>query len=114
VSSTVFAAQQPHTSIMPNAPAPFLLDDVAPTDTVVELDFATCPTCHMADTAMTNASLAAGGYWRCGRCGSTWDQTRLATAAAYAAWDSARQRRHTPDGDGRVAVGTPGRGDANA
>ena len=114
MSSTVLAAHHPHNSTMPDAPNPFLLLDVALTDAVVELDFATCPTCHMADTAMTNASLAAGGYWRCARCGSTWDQTRLATAAAYAAWDLARQRRHTPDGDGRVAVGTLGRGDANA
>jgi hypothetical protein len=68
--------------------------DVAPMDTVVEPEgFATCPTCHMVDTSMTNVSLAAGGYWRCGRCGSRWDQQRLATAAAYVAWDLARQQR---------------------
>ena len=68
---------------------------VALVDTVIESEgFATCPTCHMVDTGMTNASLAAGGYWQCGRCGSHWDQTRLATAAAYVAWDLARQRRH--------------------
>ena len=77
------------------APSAVLPVDVVGTDTVGEPEaFATCPTCHVADTAMTNASLAAGGYWRCERCGSKWDQKRLATVAAYAAWDLARQRRH--------------------
>ena len=83
-------------------------------DFIVAQGFATCPTCHMVDTALTNASLAAGGYWRCGRCGSTWDQIRLATVAAYTAWDLARQLRQTPDDDGRVAVGELGLGDASA
>ena len=55
--------------------------------------FATCPTCHMVDTALTNVSLAAGGNWRCARCGQLWDHKRIATVAAYAAWDLARQRR---------------------
>ena len=55
--------------------------------------FATCPTCHRVDTALTNASLAAGANWRCGRCGQMWDQKRIATVAAYAVWDSARQQR---------------------
>ena len=76
-------------------PSSVLPLDVALTATVAEPEgFATCPTCHAVDTALTNVSLAAGGYWRCGRCGSKWDQTRLATAAAYATWDSARQLRH--------------------
>jgi hypothetical protein len=114
VSSTVLAAHQPPNAIMPHAPNPALPLDLALPDTVLELDFAICPRCHKADTAMTNASLAAGEYWQCGRCGSMWDQTRLATVAAYAAWDLARQRRHRPDDDGRVAVGASGRGDANA
>ena len=79
-----------------HALSPVLPLDVARTDAVVEAEgFATCPTCHLADAALTNASLAAGGYWRCGRCGSKWDQARLATVAAYAAWDLARQRRPT-------------------
>lgn len=69
------------------APSSVLPLDVALTDTVVELEgFATCPTCDMVNTALTNVSPAAGDYWRCGRCGSKWDQTRLATVAAYAAW----------------------------
>ena len=54
---------------------------------------ATCPTCHMADATLTNASLAAGADWRCGRCGQMWDQKRIATVTAYAAWDLARQQR---------------------
>ena len=57
--------------------------------------FATCPTCHMVDAALTNASLAAGANWRCGRCGQMWDQKRIATVTAFAAWDAARQRRQT-------------------
>lgn len=52
--------------------------------------FATCPTCHMVDATLTNSSLAAGANWRCGRCGQMWDQKRIATVAAYNAWDSAR------------------------
>ena len=67
---------------------------VAVMDTADEPEaFATCPRCHLVDATLTNRSLAAGGYWRCARCGSNWDQGRLATVAGYAAWDSARQRR---------------------
>ena len=70
--------------------------DDALSGVVVESEsFATCPRCHLVDATMTNASLAAGGYWRCVRCGSNWDQARLATVAAYAAWDAARQRRES-------------------
>jgi len=50
---------------------------------------ATCPSCH-TDAAVTVAALAAGGYWTCARCSHTWDAGRLATAAAYAEWASAR------------------------
>lgn len=71
--------------------------DLALTDTVAEPEgFATCPTCYRVDTSLTNASLAAGGNWRCGRCGQMWDQKRIATVAAYAAWNLARQQRQTP------------------
>jgi hypothetical protein len=76
------------------APTAVLPLDVALTDTIVEPDgLATCPRCHKVDAALTNTSLAAGEYWRCGRCGSMWDQARLASVAAYAAWDLARQVR---------------------
>ena len=69
------------------------VDDALP-DAVVEPEgLATCPTCHMVDATLTNASLAAGADWRCGRCGQMWDKTRIATVAAYAAWDSARRQR---------------------
>jgi transposase-like protein len=44
----------------------------------------TCPLCHTVDTTITNAALAAGGTWRCTRCGQMWSADRLATAAAYA------------------------------
>ena len=75
---------------------PLLPADVAPTDAVAEPEsFATCPTCHMVDTTLTNVSLAAGGHWRCRRCAALWDKGRIATPAAYAAWEAARQRRQT-------------------
>ena len=69
-----------------------VVDPVAP----VEAEgFATCPTCHTMDSTLTNASLAAGADWRCGRCGQMWDQKRIATVVAYAAWEAARQQRLT-------------------
>lgn len=52
--------------------------------------FATCPRCHAVDTTMTNAALAAGGDWQCRRCAQRWDKSRIATVAAYDAWESAR------------------------
>ena len=71
--------------------------DSAVVDTAVDPEgFATCPRCHMMDTTLTNASLAAGGDWRCLRCGQRWDRNRIATVAAYAVWDSARQQRALP------------------
>jgi hypothetical protein len=74
------------------AVSPVLPLDGAQTDVVEQPEgFTLCPACHTADTALTNASLATGGYWQCGRCGSKWDQRRLATVAAYAAWDLSRQ-----------------------
>ena len=78
--------------MMAQAPRPDLPGDAGLTETVVEPDaFAICPTCHTVDQALTSASLAAGGHWRCGRCGQMWDQKRTAIVAAYAAWDSARR-----------------------
>lgn len=69
---------------------------VAPTEAVVDTEhFATCPTCYMVDATLTTASLAAGGHWRCQRCGALWDKGRVATVAAYAAWELARQRHDT-------------------
>jgi predicted Zn finger-like uncharacterized protein len=50
--------------------------------------FATCPSCHTADAAVTNAAVGAGADWRCRRCGQRWDGRRLAAVAAYAKWDS--------------------------
>ena len=46
---------------------------------------ATCPLCHTTDASLTDDELAAGGGWRCIRCGQQWDARRLATVAAYAA-----------------------------
>ena len=62
--------------------------------------FAACPTCGVVD-AMTNAEVAVGGFWRCLRCGQRWDKRRLATVAAYDAWEAARISR--PDSKFRDA-----------
>jgi hypothetical protein len=48
--------------------------------------FATCPSCHTTDAAVTNDALSKGTDWECARCGGRWNATRLATAAAYALW----------------------------
>ena len=48
---------------------------------------------HTVDATLTKASLAAGADWRCGRCGQMWDQKRIATVVAYAAWEAARTQR---------------------
>ena len=45
-----------------------------------------CPLCHTDD----HYALAAGGHWRCGRCGHVWTKTRLATVEAYMAWVTER------------------------
>ena len=58
--------------------------------------FATCPTCHAVDPTMTNAALAVGGDWRCQRCGQRWDSKRIATVAAYQAWDRNRRESERP------------------
>jgi hypothetical protein len=52
--------------------------------------FATCPSCHTTDTAVTNDALSKGSDWECARCGGQWNATRLATVAAYALWLSGR------------------------
>ena len=43
----------------------------------------TCPLCHTLDHTITSHALAAGGTWRCTRCGQRWTAERLRTAAAY-------------------------------
>ena len=55
--------------------------------------FATCPLCHTADVTLTDDALRAGGDWECARCGQRWTAMRLATAAAYAAWDTRNNSR---------------------
>lgn len=47
---------------------------------------ATCPLCHTTDVSLTDAALAAGGRWRCLRCGQPWDAAGLTRVAAYSAW----------------------------
>jgi hypothetical protein len=60
---------------------------------------ATCPLCHTSAT-LTQSAFAAGGDWRCVRCGQHWDARRLATVAGYAAWtvDHDRVGRRATDG----------------
>lgn len=45
----------------------------------------TCPMCH-TPSPLSESAIAAGGDWRCMRCGQHWDGARLAAVAAYAAW----------------------------
>jgi predicted Zn finger-like uncharacterized protein len=69
----------------------------------------TCPLCHTTDAFMSNDALAAGGAWRCTRCGQRWDARRLAAVAAYAAWTlersiaTGRTQGPLPPADTRVA-----------
>ena len=72
--------------------------------------FATCPSCHAADSVITNLAVSGGAAWRCWRCGQHWDGLRLATVAAYAVWVSnnghlieASQRPRRGDQPGQVA-----------
>jgi len=46
----------------------------------------TCPLCYTTNASLSNNALAAGGGWRCARCGQRWDARRLAVIAAFAAW----------------------------
>ena len=50
-----------------------------------------CPMCH-TDGSLTQGALAAGGAWRCTRCGQHWDADRLMAVAAYAVWVAERDR----------------------
>jgi ribosomal protein L37AE/L43A len=68
-----------HTSIA-------LLDDEADAARSV-----TCPMCHV-DAPLTQSALAAGGAWRCVRCGQHWDGDRLTAVAEYAVWVADRDR----------------------
>jgi hypothetical protein len=52
---------------------------------------ATCPLCHTPRASLTDQALQAGGASRCVRCGQRWDARRMATVAAYAAWDAERE-----------------------
>jgi predicted Zn finger-like uncharacterized protein len=77
--SSRFYLPMVHSPSRPHATAALLDDkpDVVPT--------ATCPMCHTR-ASLTQSALAAGGDWRCVRCGQHWDAARLAAVAGYAAW----------------------------
>jgi len=51
----------------------------------------TCPMCH-ADASLTQSAVAAGGAWRCVRCGQHWNADRLTAVAAYSVWVADRDR----------------------
>ena len=56
-------------------------------DVVPDLEgFATCPSCHTADSRVTNLAVSGGADWHCARCGQLWNALRLETVAAYAVW----------------------------
>ena len=64
----------------------------------------TCPMCH-TPSPLTRGAVAAGGDWRCIRCGQHWESGRLAAVAAYAAWvvehDRRALQRRTEGGAGK-------------
>ena len=74
-------------SLSPSPTSSTLLDDEA--DLVGSV---TCPMCH-ADASMTRSALAAGGAFRCVRCGQHWDARRLTAVAGYAVWVADRVSR---------------------
>ena len=41
-----------------------------------------CPLCHAARTGADDTDVA--GWWRCARCGQSWDHARLAVVRSYA------------------------------
>jgi predicted Zn finger-like uncharacterized protein len=71
-------------SSRPPATAVLLNDDQVPGSV-------TCPMCHTSAT-LSQSALAAGGDWRCVRCGQHWDAARLEAVAAYAAWSADHDR----------------------
>jgi len=50
-----------------------------------------CELCHTLNDTVTSDALATGAEWVCTRCGQGWNAERLATVAAYARFESARQ-----------------------
>jgi hypothetical protein len=48
-----------------------------------------CPLCH-TPSALSEAAIESGAYWRCARCSQHWDRARLVAVAAYAATRLAR------------------------
>jgi predicted Zn finger-like uncharacterized protein len=57
-----------------------------------------CPSCHTARQQGTQQVAAAGGDWRCGRCGEQWTASRLATVAEHDARDRERENAATERG----------------
>jgi ribosomal protein L37AE/L43A len=49
-----------------------------------------CPMCHRP-AALSQEALAAGGDWRCDRCGQRWHAARLTACGAYATWVDGRE-----------------------
>jgi ribosomal protein L37AE/L43A len=50
-----------------------------------------CPLCHASPTSPVDASGA--GWWRCPRCGQSWDHARLAIVRDYAIGEHERDTR---------------------
>jgi hypothetical protein len=54
---------------------------------------ATCPLCHTMHKSLPSALLQTGASWACTRCGQTWTDARLKTAASYTRYVAARSAR---------------------
>lgn len=51
-----------------------------------------CPSCHTPHALLAVAEPAVSDDWLCVRCGQRWNNSRLETVAAYAAWVAEHDR----------------------
>jgi hypothetical protein len=72
------------------------LDPLPLTSAIVPAAPVTCPSCHTARQAATDANEAIGNYWSCQRCGEKWTESRLATVAEYEVWVRERTNATRP------------------
>jgi predicted Zn finger-like uncharacterized protein len=77
--------------------------DVAIDHDTAVLPSLTCPLCH-TPASVSQATIDAGGVWRCSRCLQSWDAARLNAVAAYAVW-TAERKAGRPDARRAWSVG---------
>jgi predicted Zn finger-like uncharacterized protein len=72
-----------------------MIDALPLTPAVAPAPPVACPSCHTARKTSDEVA-AAGGSWRCERCGEQWSASRLATVAEYEAWARDRDAAAQP------------------